>query len=339
MNTSWLSLVALAAAARAVRVGQPAQRAGSREVVARASATATAAAAYSTWADLASEPQLLPEAQAARTVMEVSPIAQLCLASSADGIDGTVCAHLVAGSPSRPEPVRLAGGDQIFGVDEDGSPLFGLRPGSQAALDLAASASVSFAAHAPTGGAQAGCAVTLLGPAAEAELPADLAKKLARQTGVGKEELEGRQWWRLSPRHVHFTDALHERDSWVSTDEYATAEANPLAESLGAVIAKLNANHAADLARLAGMLQGEAGDAAGPLALGEYAAADEETLAAEILSVDPDGFDLGLRPAGKGGTIAPLRIGLRAGPQTREETLSIFSKLFQETYARQQGWQ
>ena len=86
-------------------------------------------------------------------------------------------------------------------------------------------------------------------------------------------------------------------------------------------------------------------------------------MSAEILSVDPDGFDLGLRPAGKGGAIAPLRIGLRAGPptrwvgealpraraitradprlgpQTREETLSIFSKLFQETYARQQGWQ
>jgi len=164
MKASSLTLLAvLASAARAVRVGQPAQRAGSREVVARASATATAAAAYSTWADLASEPQLLPEAQAARTVMEVSPIAQLCLASSADGVDGTVCARLVAGSPSRPEPVRLAGGDQIFGVDEDGSPLFGLRPGSQAALDLAASASVSFAAHAPTGGAQAGCAVTLLG--------------------------------------------------------------------------------------------------------------------------------------------------------------------------------
>uniref|UniRef100_A0A7S3SB06 PDZ domain-containing protein n=1 Tax=Emiliania huxleyi TaxID=2903 RepID=A0A7S3SB06_EMIHU len=212
MNPSSLTLLAvLASVARAVRVGQPAQRAGSREVVARASATATAAAAYSTWADLASEPQLLPEAQAARTVMEVSPIAQLCLASSADGVDGTVCARLVAGSPSRPEPVRLAGGDQIFGVDEDGSPLFGLRPGSQAALDIAASASVSFAAHAPTGGAQAGCAVTLLGPAAEAELPAELAKKLARQTGVGKEELEGRQWWRLAPCHVHFTDALHAR--------------------------------------------------------------------------------------------------------------------------------
>jgi len=69
------------------------------------------------------------------------------------------------------------------------------------------------------------------------------------------------------------TVRTQERDSWVSTDEYATAEANPLAESLGAVIAKLNANHAADLARLAGMLQGEAGDAAGPLALGECAAA------------------------------------------------------------------
>ena len=28
---------------------------------------------------------------------------------------------------------------------------------------------------------------------------------------MGKEELEGRQWWRLAPCHVHFTDALHAR--------------------------------------------------------------------------------------------------------------------------------
>jgi hypothetical protein len=58
----------------------------------------------------------------------------------------------------------------------------------------------------------------------------------------------------------------------------------------------------------------------------------------QILSVDPLGFDLAIGN-GNGPDSNTLRIGLKVGPQTREEAISIFSKLFQEAYARQQGWQ
>lgn len=57
----------------------------------------------------------------------------------------------------------------------------------------------------------------------------------------------------------------------------------------------------------------------------------------QILSVDPLGFDLAIG-SGKGTASDTLRVGLKVGPQTREEAISIFSKLFQEAYARQQGW-
>jgi len=57
----------------------------------------------------------------------------------------------------------------------------------------------------------------------------------------------------------------------------------------------------------------------------------------QILSVDPLGFDLAIG-SGYGTGSSTLRVGLKVGPQTREEAISIFSKLFQESYARQQGW-
>lgn len=217
---------------------------------------ATLATATAAWPDLTDEPVMYPWAQAARTVVEVCTIATLSTTSSADGVEGTICARVVAGAPSNTQPVRLLGAaEQLFVVDTDGCPIFGLRAGSQAAADLEKKAQASFSAHSTAGSAQAGCGVTLVGRvSAAAELPEDLLKKLVKRTGINSEQLMQRSWLKLEPEHVHLTDALQATEAWVPIEDYAAAEPNPLAEDLGEVMRKVNADYAHDLARLAAML-------------------------------------------------------------------------------------
>jgi hypothetical protein len=247
-----LCLCAHGAGAIAIR-GPSLARAGDCRAVTPRAALATATAA---WPDLTAEPVMYPWAQAARTVAEVCTIATLSTTSSADGVEGTICARVVAGAPSNTQPVKLLGAaEQLFVVDTDGCPIFGLRAGSQAAADLKSNAKASFSAHSAAGSAQAGCGVTLVGHVSSApELPKDLMKKLVKRSGIAAEQLMQRSWLKLQPEHVHFTDALQSAEAWVPIAEYAAAEPNPLAEDLGEVMRKVNADHALDLARLAAML-------------------------------------------------------------------------------------
>jgi hypothetical protein len=97
--------------------------------------------------------------------------------------------------------------------------------------------------------------VTLVGRvSAAAELPEDLMKKLVKRTGIGPDQLMQRSWLKLEPGHIHFTDALQSAEAWVPIEDYAAAEPNPLAEDLGEVMRKVNADYVHDLARLAAML-------------------------------------------------------------------------------------
>ena len=82
--------------------------------------------------------------------------------------------------------------------------------------------------------------------------------------------------------------------------------------------------HAKDIARFAAVFSGvEEGDAS----------------ASEVVSLDQLGFDLRVRGGGvEAGSGSVVRIGLKVPPQTAEEATSAFTKLFQEAYAKQQGW-
>ena len=54
-----------------------------------------------------------------------------------------------------------------------------------------------------------------------------------------------------------------------------------------------------------------------------------------MLSIDELGFDLGVIGESEATT---ERVGLKVPPQNAEEAISAFTKLFQEAYARQNGW-
>ncbi len=71
---------------------------------------------------------------------------------------------------------------------------------------------------------------------ANAELSPDLLKKLAKRTGMNSEQLAARSWLRLDPEHVHVANSIYGTEAWVSRDEYASAEPNPLAEDLSSVM-------------------------------------------------------------------------------------------------------
>jgi hypothetical protein len=125
-----------------------------------------ASVAAAAWPDLVATPIAYPEAQAARTVAGVCTLATLSAAASAAGVGGALCARLVAGAPTNTEPLKLLGSaEELFVIDEEGCPVFTLREGSHAAADVAAAGRASFSAYSTAGCAQAGCGVTLVGPA------------------------------------------------------------------------------------------------------------------------------------------------------------------------------
>ena len=212
-----------------------------------------------------------------------------------------------------------------FFADEQGCPVF-LLQSDQAADNLAAAASAGFFARAPRGLAQAGSSVRLTG-SVEAylsdEITDDKLVAMAAQTGLSVEQLAAAAWRRLVPARVHLTDVVRQVEAWVAPSDYADAEANPLAKSTAALLAKVNGKHAADLARFASVYTGAG-----------------RVVAAELLLVDQLGFDMRVLSEGAGG--APERtthrVGLQMPPQNEEEAVSAFMKLFQEAYERENGF-
>ena len=81
---------------------------------------------------------------------------------------------------------------------------------------------------------------------------------------------------------------------------------------------KINSRHAAELTRFAAV-HGDRSD----------------VRACTVLSIDELGFDLGVIGESEATT---ERVGLKVPPQNAEEAISAFTKLFQEAYARQNGW-
>ena len=143
--------------------------------------------------------------------------------------------------------------------------------------------------------------------------------------GFSPERLATFEWLRVKPSKVHYADAIYGSEEWVSHEEYAEAEASILAADAPKLLLKLNEKHTSDLARFAAV----------------YCSVHEKDIhACQVLSIDHLGFDLGMLRVGgcamrEGNAI---RIGLKVSPQTAGEAVSAFTKLFQEAYARQQGW-
>ena len=124
---------------------------------------------------------------------------------------------------------------------------------------------------------------------------------------------------------MHYADAIYGSEVWIANEEYAEAEASALTGDASGLLLKLNNKHVSDLTRFAAV----------------YCSVPEADIrACRVLSIDHLGFDLGVL-CKSGCTMREsnvVRIGLKVSPQTAEEAVSAFTKLFQEAYARQQGW-
>ena len=105
--------------------------------------------------------------------------------------------------------------------------------------------------------------------------------------------------------------------------EYSEAAPSVLVGETPRLLSKLNGKHAADIARFASVFSGvEEGEAS----------------ASEVVSLDQLGFDLRVRGVAEEGEGSVVRVGLKVPPQTAAEATSAVTKLFQEAYAKQQGW-
>mmetsp|Transcript_44738 Transcript_44738/g.97407 ORF Transcript_44738/g.97407 Transcript_44738/m.97407 type:complete len:167 (-) Transcript_44738:526-1026(-) len=143
--------------------------------------------------------------------------------------------------------------------------------------------------------------------------------------GYSVDHLSTREWLRVTPGRVHVRNAIYNSEDWVQPDEYAEAQPNMIGEEAAKLLLKLNAKHTSDLVRFASV----------------YGSQDEADIAAcTLLSVDHLGFDIGVqkKDASSDDGLDVIRIAFKVPPQTLEEATSAFTKLFQEAFAKQQGW-
>jgi len=259
--------------------------------------------AVTTWTDLTTDSQRLTDASIARTVATIAEEGVLCTALAGQDIMFTT-----------PAP---------FVVDKSGSVAFPIDS-AEAASNLAENTRATFYAKAPKGGAASGSVLSLVGHAEPFTIDevsdADL-NELSASCGVPTEALAAKAWARIAPERVHIFDAVRSAEAWVAPTDYAEAEPNLLAQTAPTLIAKLNTQHAAALRRFAGLFTGVPTD----------------ELTAEVVSIDQMGFDMRLQL----GPIAPpsfVRAGFKYPPANAEEGTSVFMKLFQEAYERENGF-
>ena len=105
---------------------------------------------------------------------------------------------------------------------------------------------------------------------------------------------------------------------WSSASEYASATSNTLAEATASLQEKLKKRQP-ELDRLAAQIVG---------------VQTAEVVTSEVLGVDQLGFDVRVDLAG-GSELR--RVGFNQPPQNLEEALSLFMKLFQEAWERENG--
>ena len=223
---------------------------------------------------------------------------------------------------------KLAGFDDAFPssvpfiVEKNGCVLAPICS-KEAASNLGESKRASFYARAPREGAASSSVLTLLGRVEEISnsevSDADL-RDVSAASGTSIEELANKPWVRMLPERVHVFDALRGIETWVAQSDYAEAEPNPLAGAAATLLAKLNTQHQAALRRFASVYVG-----------------GEELESAEVVSIDQMGFDLRTQ----GSPSAPpslLRASFKTPPANAEEGTSVFMKLFQEAYEKDQGF-
>jgi len=260
------------------------------------------------WVDLTDDAKRLTDAQIARTVASVS------------GSDGVLCTQLdsevMPGGGTFPCPVP-------FIVDGDGCPMMPVES-TECLSNLQASKMATFYARAPRGGAAASSVVTLIGDVEDVPVDdVDDAQLMdaSKISGETTEALAARSWVRLVPSRVHVFDAVRSAEAWVPPAEYAEAEPNPLAPAAATLLSKMNTQHAPALRRFAAV----------------YAGVPSTDLAsAELLNVDQMGFDLRMQ-LGPSAPTSLVRAGFKMPPANEEEGTSIFMKLFQEAYERENG--
>jgi len=257
------------------------------------------------WADIVTgeKAQRLTDASAAKTVLTVCS-------------GGTLCTPLADGGSGFMSHASYV-------LDDDGFPAFPLAD-SQATVNLRDAVSkdgtspVSFFVHGTA-------STTLLGHVESFDVTSlsEYTRKLAlERSGLSDEALMSAAWRRVVPERVYYTDPIRGSESWVAASDYTAATANPLAGANAELIRRLAARQP-DLLRVGAAFADVSVD---------------EVESCEVLGVDQLGFDLRTVTLDGAQDGEVRRVGFKMPPQNQEEALSLFMKLFQEVYERQQGW-
>jgi len=305
MSGLWLGVLAAAAAYQPGGLSLSSRTPAVLSCERRVSAAPIAAA----WTDLTEEAKRLTDAQIARTVAQVA------------GANGVLCSRLAA--DGAPEDGAAFSSAVPFVVDREGCPLMPVAS-AVAMSNLQQNSMATFYARAPPAGAAAGSVITLIGEVttvAEADVDDQQLRDVSQCAGETAEVLASRPWVRLVPSRVHMYDAVRQHEAWIAPAEYSTADANPLADASAALLQKMNTQHASALRRFAAVYAGVQLD---------------ELVSAELLAVDQMGFDLRVQ-LGPSAPPSLVRAGFKMSPANAEESTSMFMKLFQEAYERENG--
>ena len=285
----------------------PVLRTSSRRHATPRLAASPVAQSAANWNDLTEDASRLTDVQIARTIAVVANDGVLC--TQLQSLDGATFAS--------PAP---------FVVDDDGCPLV-MQPSAQAAsnLDESEAKTVTFYAKAPRQGAAGLSVLTLIGtldPVPVDMITDEQLNIVSDAAGVSAEAAASRAWVRVSPTQVHVYDAVRTNEAWVAATDYSEAEPNPLAASVGTLLAKINTQHRAALKRFAAVYSGVPAD---------------ELVDAQVVSIDQMGFDMRVQ-LGPSAPESTVRAGFKQPPANEEEGTSVFMKLFQEAYEKQNGF-
>lgn len=241
----------------------------------------------------------------ARTVIHICKSATLCTASSRH-----------SGAPF--------GSHVDFVQDEQGCPVFLLATNANHTKNLGSDPSCSLYCQPAATAGQDGGRVTLVGAVRDLDGPdADELRELYIDTHVHAQEAlqyaDAFGFYRMRVDDVFFVGGYGVTSQWVSSNDFATAEPDPLAFDAPTIVARLNEDKEADLKRLCRVF----------LDIGEV-------VRCKMTSLDRLGFDLRVRD--EDGDTREYRVAFRENVQNRFDVESELVKTFQEAWECENGF-
>eukprot|EP00181_Compsopogon_caeruleus_P000158 CAMPEP_0184686728 /NCGR_PEP_ID=MMETSP0312-20130426/23776_1 /TAXON_ID=31354 /ORGANISM="Compsopogon coeruleus, Strain SAG 36.94" /LENGTH=288 /DNA_ID=CAMNT_0027142151 /DNA_START=175 /DNA_END=1041 /DNA_ORIENTATION=- len=210
-------------------------------------------------------------------------------------------------------------------LDDGGRPVFMLASNAAHSKNLRASARCSLFCQPPSLSGQEGGRVTLVGQIEKVpdDERVDIQEEYIDYHAAAAEALssfpEKFSFYRMRVEDIFFVGGFGVTATWVSPDDFALAEPDPLAFDAPSIVAATNERRQDDLIRLTRVFLGLEG-----------------TPKVQMMSLDRLGFDMRVKT--ESGEVREYRIGFREKVGNRFDVQSALTKTLQEAWERENGF-